>query len=581
MTFGQIINKLNQRSTPLLPKNKFLRFSLILIAIFFIAYFSQQALAASNSFIDKKNAIKSGNNQEAWLDEAMGSNMISLFTGMVGDIPDEIFEENPDTSIINQYKYNPGGAFGTMNRFIATLQTPPASGIEYIAQVKDNFLGKPAYAQGVGFQGLQFLLPLWRGFRNVIYVISTIIFVVIGIMIMLRVKISPQAVITVQSAIPKLISTLILVTFSYAIAGLVIDLANFIQALIVAILFSVKGVGLTDNLFPTGGYGSGFPILSDMGNVISSIFGSFSKWFNFKHLSNPDLRDMQMLTYRAVPGWLSLMMLGGLLGSIVLGFINGGAGAVFGGSAGTWPTDLFGRFAGGAIGGLVGGILVPIILCIIVSIWLIKLYFGLLKCYFTLIFKIVLGPLEIAMGAFPNAKMGFSSWIMDVGSNMAVFPVIGIFLVLLNLLVDATSVSSYGSSGGIWSQNVWAPSLISAGGISPSILGGAIGLAGLAMLSKLPSLVPEFIFKIKPSPFGVAIGENLKGTYNNPLTRTGSQLLVKAGGDIISKGTVGGLAKVFAVAGTAAAGGGALAATGGGATVGTTDPSVNQDTQSS
>jgi len=43
-------------------------------------------------------------------------------------------------------------------------------------------------------------------------------------MIMFRVRISPQTVITVQSALPKIIFTLILITFSYAIAGFLIDL---------------------------------------------------------------------------------------------------------------------------------------------------------------------------------------------------------------------------------------------------------------------------------------------------------------------------------------------------------------------
>lgn len=499
MTFSHLLAKLNQRSTPLLPKNKFFRYSLILLTLFFLTFITQNVFAGTNSFIDKKNAIKTGNNQEAWLDEALGSNLISAYTGLVGDVPDEIFDENADASIINQYKYNPGGAFGTMNRFIATLQTPPASGIEYIAGIKDNFLGKPAYAQGVGFQGLQFLLPLWRGFRNVVYVLSSLIFVFIGLMIMLRVKISPQAVITVQSAIPKLITTLILVTFSYAIAGLVIDLANFIQALVIALFFSIKGTALTSNLFP-GFFASGFPIVSDIINFISSPFTSQN--FTFSNLSNPDLRDMQMLTYRAVPGWVSLTMLGGLLGSIVLGFLLGGVGAILG-TGGNWIGDMAGRLVGGAAGGAVGAILIPLILCIIVAIWLIKLYFGLLSCYVTLIFKIILGPLEIGMGAFPNSKMGFSTWIMDVISNMAVFPVVGIFLVLLNIIIDAVSAN------GILSSAVWAPSLISAGGISPSIIGAAIGLAGLSLLSKLPNMVPQYIFMIKPSPWGEAIGEGL------------------------------------------------------------------------
>ncbi|HWS48947.1 MAG TPA: hypothetical protein VN174_02785 [Candidatus Methanoperedens sp.] len=498
-------------------------FYLLILVSSFSFLVSPTLAQTSNPFLQKQSAIKEGTGLESWTNEAMSSNMMSLFNGMVGEIPEEIFEGSPTAATIP--KFIPGGAFGTMNNMIASLNTPPASGVEYIAQVKDSFLGKPAYAQGVGFSGLQFLLPLWRGFRNAVYVLASIIFVVIGIMIMLRVKISPQAVVTVQSAIPQLITTLILVTFSYAIAGLVIDISNFIQALVVALLFSVKGVPITGDLFP-GWWGSGFPVVSDIINGISSIFTPNN--FDFASLSNPNLTNMQVLTYRAVPGWLSMVMLGGLLGSIIVGFLLGGVGNIIGSGVGT-VFDMIGRVVGGAAGGLIGGILVPIILCIIVAIWLIKLYFGLLKCYVTLIFKIVLAPLEIGMGAFPNAKMGFSSWIMDVFANMAVFPVVGVFLVLLNMIVDAVSVSNVGSTGGMFQSAVWAPSLLSAGGISPSIIGAAVGLAGLALIAKLPEMVPQYIFMIKPSPWGQAIGEGLGSITKNPVTQMGVQMGMQVG----------------------------------------------------
>jgi hypothetical protein len=480
--------------------------------------FVSPAFAAS-SLLNIQSAMKSGDNAESWGGGMMDVSAVKILTSLTGEIPDI------GTSTVSMFI--PGGAFGTMNTMIASLNNPPASGIEYIAQVKDSFLGKPAYAQGVGFQGLQFLLPLWRGFRNVVYVLASIIFIVIGIMIMLRVKISPQAVVTVQSAIPQLITTLILVTFSYAIAGLAIDICNFVQALVVAILFSVKGVPLNNSLFPGWWGGSGLPIVSDILNGIGSIFTPTT--FSFTHLSNPNLSDMQMLTYRAVPGWLSMVMLGGLLGSIVLGFLIGGVGAI-GGSSLSWAGDMIGRVVGGAAGGVLGGIVVPIILCIIVAIWLIKLYFGLLKCYVTLIFKIIFAPLEIGMGAFPNAKVGFSSWFLDVMANMAVFPVVGIFLVILNMVIDAVSVSNVGSTGGIFQPAVWAPSLLSAGGVSPSIIGAAIGLAGLALISKLPDMVPQYIFMIKPSPWGQAIGEGLsKNLLTNSASMVGNSVVSGVG----------------------------------------------------
>ena len=480
---------------------------------------------ANNAFFQKQDAIKNNTGLESWTNEAMSSNMMSLFIGLNGTIPAEVFDLGSSQTSL----YIPSGAVGNLNRFIASLHTPPASGIEYIAQMKDNFLGKPAYAQGVGFRGLQFLIPLWRSFRNVVYVLATLIFLAIGLMIILRIKINPQTVITIQSAIPQVFTTLILVTFSYAIAGLVIDLCNLLQSVFIALLFSIKGVKLTDNLFGAH-WGSGFPVSSDIGNGFAWLIQQVTKPFTFRKLSNMDLDTFQAITFMATPGWLSMVMLGGLLGAIVTGFLAGGLGNEILGETGRWILDKGGSLVGGFGGGVLGLLIIPLVLSILTAVWLIKLYFGMLKSYVTLLFKIVLAPLEIALGAFPNSKVGFSTWFMDVLANMAVFPIVSVYIILLNFIVAAVSgVDTFsgalawgGSTTGIGHTPVWSPSLISTNSISPSILGAAVGLAGLALLAKLPGMIPEFIFKIQPSPFGKAIGETLEKS-TQPVVAGGTQ----------------------------------------------------------
>lgn len=397
-----------------------------------------------------------------------------------------------------------GGALGRGTEMIATLFKPPASGINYIASLKDEMLGKPAYAQGFGFKGLEFLLPLWKGARNIVYVLSSIIFVVIGLMIILRVKISPQAVVTVQSAIPQVITTLILVTFSYAIAGLLIDAGNIIAGIVIAILFNSKGVtSLNSSLFPVLTPSSGFPIISDffnlVGNVLNAITGNVP--FNFTNLVNPDMNTLNALAYRTAPNWFSMALLGGLISAVVTGIFVGSIGNVIGGSLGQAIGQHLGTGAGAVGGGVLSALILPIILSIIIGIWLIKLYFGLIKVYVTIIFKIITGPLEIAMGAFPNAKIGFSSWLLDVFANVMVFPIVTIVFIIINIITDAISYSG---------QNVWAPGLInSTDTLYPMILSACVGMTGLALISKLPDLIPQYIFMIKPSPFGQAIGQNM------------------------------------------------------------------------
>ena len=132
------------------------------------------------------------------------------------------------------------GAMGVTTGAMATLfNTAPASGVSYVADIgrKLNIV-QPAYAQtGFGFNSLNPILPLWRAFRNVSYLIFVVIIVAIGFGVLFRLNISPQTVITVQSAIPRIVLALILVTFSYAIVGFMIDL--------IYVIFSLAIYGVT------------------------------------------------------------------------------------------------------------------------------------------------------------------------------------------------------------------------------------------------------------------------------------------------------------------------------------------------
>lgn len=451
MSIRNILNKLNSRDTRIIPKfpkiNKKIKFASILVAFVFLAFFSHQIIASSitidkseavEQFKDKQAATKDGNNQESWMSEAASSNGLVGVNAIFGPIPDDVVDGTSTTTWV------PNGLIGLTNRGIATLYNPPISGVQYIASIKNNLLGKPAYA-ATGYQGLSPLIPIWRGFRNVTYTIFSLIFVLIGIMIMLRVKISQNAVISIQSAIPKLITSLILVTFSYAIVGLLIDLSYVIEGL---------GVSL---------------ILNAAGNNTDTVT---------QIIQSPDI----------------LARISGLVpaGTIALfsGIISGIIAVV--GLAIAGPAGL--------LIGLFAFILIWLIIGLMILWYTVKFFFGLAKCYVTIILKTIIAPLEIALGAIPNMKMGFSTWFTDVIANILVFPISVMFLVLINALMVATS-----------GKQLWTPpgvdTLDALTSLSGGILPVAFGIGGLMLISKLPKMIPEFIFQIKPSPWGKAIGE--------------------------------------------------------------------------
>jgi hypothetical protein len=121
----------------------------------------------------------------------------------------------------------------------------PISGIGYIKNAASNFgLASEVKAQGFGFEAASSMRTLWVAIRNVTYFFLILLIIAMAFMIMFRFKISPQTVITVQSALPRIIIALILITFSYAIAGFMIDLLYVVIGLIAAILSTSGLFGL-------------------------------------------------------------------------------------------------------------------------------------------------------------------------------------------------------------------------------------------------------------------------------------------------------------------------------------------------
>jgi hypothetical protein len=151
----------------------------------------------------------------------------------------------------------------------------------------------------------------------------------------------------------------------------------------------------------------------------------------------------------------------------------------------------------GLLGAPIGAIILFLVIILTILVQTIKYFIGIAKCYIAILIRIIFAPIEIGMGAIPNSKMNFSSWIWNIVANLAVFPCSIIFLVIMNLIIEAIDAGS-----------LWNPPMM---GIN-KILTAAIGISSFFILAKLPSIIPEFVFSIKPSPLGKAIGEGLAGS---------------------------------------------------------------------
>lgn len=369
------------------------------------------------------------------------------------------------------------------------LTKRPASSLDYFnyvaSNLKNNHIIPETYAAspGYGFTGLTPLLPIWRAFRNISYIIFAFAFVIYGIMVMFRVRIDGKTAATITLAIPKLISTLIMITFSYAIVGFLIDLSTVASGLLINVLA--------------------------LGEIVVNPINGFVKMVSGQ-----------------------IPMFGGFLSL----FINGIIAAIL------TPFIIFNLVLGGAIGalasvtvGIWGGVgALAALIVIIAVVWsYFKLVLNLFKCYFSVIVSLIFSPIILLGNIFPGSK-AFSGWIMGIIGNLAAFPVASFFLTLsfalmmqpvLNLMskvgmpTDWTGIKSFSSgisltsvaSGNVFG-NLWAPPLTIPTNSYGDLMLATIGLGLLLMSSKYVDMVLESL-KVPPFKYGAAIGEALKYGY--------------------------------------------------------------------
>ena len=379
----------------------------------------------------------------------------------------------------------------------SVLSIHPASGIEYVADTAARLKIIPnAYAQGIGFEGLQPALKAWKVTRNMTYALSILAVIVMSFMIMFRVKISPQVVITVQSALPKIIIALILITFSYAIAGFIIDISYLFLGIIAALITS-SGVGLSD-----------LPMIPFFNAL---VMGSGLFW--------------------------SL-----LFAQLIFLFFYGAIGALIGGVA----TAVTGVATAGTtvplavVGGGIGAILF-LLLIIMMVFASVKILWLLVKTTINVLLLIIAAPLMILAGTF-SSGLGFGAWLRQLVANVAVFPMVRLMLFLSHYFFWGMRLKNETILAG-W-KTVNPMEIIPFGGestllpgylpfnVGTGILGWILSFGVFFLTPKIGDIIKSMI-EGKPFAYGTAIGEAtapLAAAWKSAPSRYGQEAVVRAGG---------------------------------------------------
>jgi hypothetical protein len=392
----------------------------------------------------------------------------------------------------------PGSFMGTAGNLIAfPYSHPPASGVywAYTGLQNAGFIPKTYAAEGIGMSVIKPYAEIWKAFRDFSYIILVIILVAIGFMIMFRMKLNPQTVISIENALPRIVVTLILITFSFAIAGFLIDLMYVVMATGIGVVsrgnifynagefqnkyLSAKMFQLGDGLIPgeltkLGDLGflfyMGNQLLAIFPAVINGllrlIFGWVGTYFIYRAARNSPLYEAtNMADDLAISG----LGFGGSLGKLPGTFLK-----------------ILGSTAFLIIGGILGSALVPqlllgLLFLMTVFFLVFRLFSLLFKAYIEIIIMIMFAPIILLINAIPGKNV-FSFWFKNLIANLITFPVV-ILIFCIGFVIGNTITAK--------DTTFWTPPFI--GGIDNNAFAVLIAMGLLFMTPQIVKMIKELL----------------------------------------------------------------------------------------
>lgn len=423
-----------------------------------------------------------------------------VMCGMIG----EACTNNPADADKNFDK----SAFGFISKAITVpFANPPASGIAWVNDSLQNagFVPKTMAAEGIGFASIKPFASLWIIFRDLSYMLLVIVLIGIGFMIMFRAKLNPQTIISVENALPKIVISLILITFSFAIAGFIIDLMYIIIGILVSVLIKNPTVPNQVTIFKNDYMMAG---AMDMFRDIRLRFGTHSIGAALGSAFTQITPIPVYLALRSVGGVTFIFLMKWFIEFIVnnstavvgaegLQLAAEGLGSVLGSflKFGVFPVVTFIFFIIGFV------YVIPWIVMLAIGFSVLflffRIFFMLFTSYLKLIINIIIAPLLLLFEAIPG-RNAFKYWILNIISCLIPFPII-IFVFLLSYLIV--------SEPNITGMTARLPYLY---GIDSNSFRLMIGIGIIFLIPDFVKTLKE-VLGIKELPFNIGIGTYFGG----------------------------------------------------------------------
>ncbi len=354
------------------------------------------------------------------------------------------------------------GALGMTSTLVYTLyQTPPLTSSEYLADLGERFNPvKTAHAQvrGSGSRVTAPVLGIWKMMRNLAYLAMTLVFIITGFMIMLQRKINPQTVISIQNALPGLVVGLIMITFSYFFAALIVDTSylsiNLIGNILEKTHYDTQLSNSTQTLLKPGTtrdimknesvvslYASFIGHTGDaripLQNTVESSFNFLKQGTFLEELINGILFTIgcsygYAAGFSVIPANIDILGNGvGTLSSVIGGY----AGCLAAGGGLAWQKFY------------IAGVILYLVLTFMLLVAMFRVVFSLIGCYIQIVILTAVAPLYFLMSALPGRGGTSGQWFKSMLGNVMVFPAIYVVFIFAAFM-GSTTAGSNGPAGG-------------------------------------------------------------------------------------------------------------------------------------
>lgn len=416
--------------------NKVILVLAVILAItgFFLHYHSQDLAKVSNKNLNTmRTSLYDILNNEELNSTSYGKTQVMVlrttYCWMIG----EGCTDNPADGDSNYSS----SLIGKMAFLISVpYSNPPASGLAWINDTLQNSGFAPkAYADGLGFNSLSAFAGIWTLFKNMTYFVMAIAIVIVGFLIMFRYEIDSQTVISIENSLPRFVLTLLFITFSFAIAGFLVDMMYIMLIVIFGLFGTLQIPGLQATRLQELYLLSNAPLTEDLFNAkylnfyiqgIQGLVNYVPLWI--KGIIYPIL---SILAYFLLYNTLSKMP------QDALGKLTAEGGII----AFNAKADLPGILTSIVIGILLVifipiffQLILPLLLGIFIMLFLFfRILFLLLGTYTRIVIDIIFAPVMILPNVIPG-NSSFTDWLKRLVGNLLVFPITIVLLITVQLI---------------------------------------------------------------------------------------------------------------------------------------------------